>query len=176
VWTDRVRPHLGGKPTDVDRARWWWLGVHGGSGVSTLGRFLPGGADAQRWWPDPAFGGPSTVVLVCRTHLSGLEKARDAAAQWARSGVPEVLQLAGVVAVADAPGRLERPAAEALRLLDGAVPRLWTVPWIDDLRCVPPDESLPLPPALLPLRSALAALGPASSGPRAPRSTRAWTR
>lgn len=162
VWTEPVHPHLGGGSGEVNRAGWWWLGVHGGSGVSSLMRFLPGGADAHRWWPDPAFGGPRAVVLVCRTHLSGLERARDAATQWAAADVPAGLLLAGAVAVADAPGRLDRPAAEALRMLEAVVPRLWSVPWLDDLRCLAPGQSLPLPPTLLTLRSDLTALG---SGP-----------
>jgi hypothetical protein len=143
---------------ETKRASWWWLGVHGGSGASTLTRFLPGGTDAHRWWPDPIFGGPSAVILVCRTHLFGLDRARDAATQWAASDVPEGLLLAGAVAVADAPGRLDRPQSEALRLLEGIVPRLWTVPWLDELRCLAPGENLPLPPALLDLRTDLEAL------------------
>lgn len=162
VWTEPVHPHLGGKAGEVNRSGWWWLGVHGGSGVNSLMRFLPGGTDAHRWWPDPAFGGPRAVVLVCRTHLSGLERARDAATQWAAADVPAGLLLAGAVAVADAPGRLDRPAAEALRMLEAVVPRLWSVPWLDDLRCLAPGQSLPLPPALLALRSDLTVLG---SGP-----------
>jgi hypothetical protein len=158
VWKGPVRPHLGGRAFDAKRAGWWWLGVHGGAGVTTLCGFLPGGADAERCWPDPAAGGPNAVVLVCRTHLAGLDRARDAAGQWAASDVPPGLLLAGAVAVADAPGRLDRPQSEALRMLESVVPRLWVVPWIDDLRCTPAGDTLPLPPALLPLRADLEAL------------------
>ena len=163
AWTEPVHPHLGGRSGDPNHVGWWWLGVHGGGGVSTLMRFLPGGADSHRWWPEPRFGGPRAVVLVCRTHLAGLERARDAATQWASADVPANLLLAGAVAVADAPGRLDRPAAEALRMLEGVVPRLWSVPWIEDLRCPAPEQSLPLPPALLTLRSDLTALHSARS-------------
>jgi hypothetical protein len=158
VWTGPVHPHLGGRSDDVPGAGWWWLGVHGGSGVSTLAYFLPGGAQAHRWWPDPAFGGPPAVVLVCRTHLHGLQRARDAAAQWAAGDVPDHLLLAGVVTVADAPGKLHRPQSEGLRLLEAVAPRLWTVPWLDDLRFLPADGALPQPPALLRLGRDLAAL------------------
>jgi hypothetical protein len=121
-------------------------------------RFLPGGADAHRWWPDPARGGPSAVILVCRTHLVGLERARDAAAQWTAADVPAGVRLAGAVAVADAPGRLDRIQTEALRMLDVVVPRLWSVPWLDDLRCLAFGEKLPLPPSLLPLMTDLETL------------------
>ena len=158
VWTGPVHPHLGGRPTEVQRAGWWWLGVHGGSGVSTLDLLLPGGADAHRWWPDPAFGGPPAMILVCRTSRSGLERARDAAGQWAASDVPAGLLLAGAVTVADAPGRPARSQSEAVRMLEGVVPRLWMVPWLDDLRCLAPGEAIPLPPPLLTLRADLQAL------------------
>lgn len=158
IWDGPVHAHLGGRPVDGNGSGWWWLGVHGGTGVSTLERFLPGGADAQRWWPDPAFGGPSAVFLVCRAHLAGLDRARDAATQWAAADVPAGLLLAGVVVVADAPGRQTRVQSEAQRLLAAVVPRLWTVPWIDDLRSAADGDPLPLPPALLGLRTDLAAL------------------
>ena len=149
VWAEPVRPHLGGSDADDSAvASWWWLGVHGGAGVSTLAELLPGGAHAHRCWPDPAFGGPRAVVLVCRTHLAGLERARDAARQWASSDVPAGLLLGGAVAVADAPGRLPRPQSEALRLLSGAVPRLWTVPWIEELRAVDHPGRVTMPPAM----------------------------
>lgn len=149
VWSGPVRPHLGGGDVDtVASATWWWLGVHGGAGVTTLATFVSGGAHAHRRWPDPGFGGPRIVVLVCRTHLTGLERARDAARQWASSDVPAGLLLGGAVAVADAPGRLTRPQSEALRLLSGAVPRLWTVPWVEELRAADDLARLPAPPAL----------------------------
>jgi hypothetical protein len=163
-----VRPHLGGgDEDDLTTAEWWWLGVHGGAGVSTLAALLSGGAHAHRCWPDPAFGGPRIVVLVCRTQLSGLERARDAARQWASADVPAGLLLGGAVAVADAPGRLTRPQSEALRLLAGVVPRLWMVPWIEDLRAVEVPGDLPLPPALFRLRADLETLR--ARRPQAPR-------
>ena len=161
VWSGPVRPHLGGiRGEEPSTAAWWWLGVHGGAGVSTLSAFLPGGADAHRYWPDPAYGGPRAVVLVCRTHVAGLERARDAARQWASAAVPGGLLLGGAVAVADAPGRLTRSQSEALRLLVGAVPRLWAVPWLEDLRAVADPGRLPVPPALVRLGTDLEALRP----------------
>jgi hypothetical protein len=158
VWSGPVRPHLGGVDVDAAASSWWWLGVHGGAGVSTLAAFVPGGAQAHRCWPDPAHGGPRAVVLVCRTQVTGLERARDAARQWAASDVPAGLLLGGAVAVADAPGRLTRPQSEALRLLSGVVPRLWTVPWIEDLRAVDDPGRLPMPPNLVRLRNDLETL------------------
>jgi hypothetical protein len=159
VWSGPVHPHLGGDDGPVDpAASWWWLGVHGGAGVSTLAGHVPGGRHAHRYWPDPAHGGPRVVVLVCRTHLTGLERARDAARQWASADVPRGLLLGGAVAVADGPGRLGRPQSEALRLLAGVVPRLWPVPWLDEWRAVAEPPGGPVPPALRRLRADLDAL------------------
>jgi hypothetical protein len=163
VWTGPVRPHLGGEPPQPSHAGWWWLGVHGGAGVTTLAEFLPGGADAQRWWPNPAHGGPRAVVLVCRTYVHGLARARDAAQQWAAADVPAGLLLAGAVAVADAPGKLPRPQSEALRLLEGAVPRLWVVPWLEELRLLGDSSRLPLPSSLVRMSLDLDSLRPAGS-------------
>jgi hypothetical protein len=163
-WDVPPAPHLGGveqtpSPQDVARAGWWWLGVHGGAGVNTLVSFLPGGLDAYRRWPAPQLhAGPGAVILVCRTHAYGLARARDAMSQWQVGDVPEGLLLAGLVAVADAPGKLPRRQAEVLRLLAGAVPRLWTVPWLDELRMAEEPEELPLPPPLVRLSLDLEAL------------------
>lgn len=146
-----------GEPTG---AGWWWLGVHGGAGVTTLRVLVPGGLDAGRGWPDPAAGGPAAVVLVCRTHVVGLGGARDAVRQWAAGATAEGVLLAGLVAVADGPGRPARPQLELLRLLRGVVPRLWRVPWVEALRAVPAAE-LGLHPALAALADELAGLRPA---------------
>lgn len=163
-WEIEPVPHLGGveqRPSgeDVARAGWWWLGVHGGAGVNTLLSFLPGGLDAYRRWPAPRqHPGPGAVILVCRTHAYGLAQAREAVSQWQASDVPEGLLLAGLVAVADAPGKLPRRQSEVLRLLAGAVPRMWTVPWLDELRMVEDPQTLPLPPSLVRLSLDLEAL------------------
>ena len=129
--------------------------------MSTLSGAVPGGVDAFRRWPAPHLHrGPSAVVLVCRTHVQGLQRARAAVQQWQESCVPPGVRLAGLVAVADAPGaRLPRPQADLLRLVDGGLAailddgptptRLWTVPWVPELRSVRSWASLPVPPALV---------------------------
>ncbi|MFE6808595.1 DUF6668 family protein [Streptomyces sp. NPDC057681] len=111
-----------------------WLGCHGGAGVTTLQQTVPGGVDAGRVWPGPpATGGRQPVVLVCRSHASGLMAAQQAAVQWASGQVPHI-DLLGLVAVADAPGRLPRPLRDALRLVSGGVPRAWHLPWVEAWR------------------------------------------
>jgi hypothetical protein len=175
-WSQSPYAHLGGDAAQISGAGWWWLGVHGGAGVSTLAEFLPGGADAQRLWPPaPHLSATSDVViLVCRTHLSGLGRARDAIAQWQAGGVPTGLQVAGLVAVADAPGAPPRAAAEALRYLSGVL-RTWTIPWLEDLRWGRDILHLPLPPPFVRIAGDLAALQPVARrgatplrGPAAP--------
>lgn len=113
----------------------WWLGVHGGAGESTLARLVPGARAAGHAWPRPPISGPVPVrlVLVSRSHASGLRAAQKAATHWAAGGVGEV-ELLGLVVVADAPGRLPRPLRDLAALVAGGVPRTWHVPWVEDWR------------------------------------------
>ncbi|WP_367318307.1 DUF6668 family protein [Streptomyces sp. HUAS ZL42] len=110
---------------------WWWLGVHGGAGVSTLERAVPGGRDAGRAWP--VSGGSQSVVLVARTSANGIRAAQNAAQQWA-SGMVTGIDLLGLVVVADAPGRRPKVLQNLVRLVSGAVPRLWEIPWVEPWR------------------------------------------
>ncbi|GGX36630.1 hypothetical protein GCM10010353_59690 [Streptomyces chryseus] len=113
---------------------WWWLGCHGGAGVTTLEHAVPGGRDAHRMWPAGVPGWPAhPVVLVCRSSYGGLTAAQRAAAQWA-SGALLGVDLLGLVVVADAPGRLPRPLRDFCRLVSGGVPQTWTVPWVEPWR------------------------------------------
>ena len=50
--------------------RFSWIGTHGGAGASTLPTVY-GGHDSGRDWPGP--DDPPSVLLVARTHASGLE-------------------------------------------------------------------------------------------------------
>ncbi|GAA4998053.1 hypothetical protein GCM10023205_84820 [Yinghuangia aomiensis] len=112
---------------------WWWVSCHGGAGVSTLQALVPGGADGGRGWPILSGGGTSRVVLVARADARGLAQAQLAARQWASGGVPHV-QLMGLAAVADAPGRPPRALGDLLTLVSGGFPKLWTIPWMESLR------------------------------------------
>ncbi|ALU41374.1 hypothetical protein AS188_15910 (plasmid) [Kocuria flava] len=42
--------------------------------------------------------------------------------------------LAGLVIVADTPGRTPKSLAAATRVIAGGVPSTWVVPWIEELR------------------------------------------
>lgn len=133
---------------------WWWLGCHGGSGTSTLTAAVSGGADAGRYWPVPDAPGTARVVLVTRTHAHGLRAAQAAARQWASGALPGV-RLLGLVAVADAPGRLPRPLRELLSLISGGVPHLWELPWVEPLRLGEPPQQVQLPSSFAALAASL---------------------
>lgn len=125
-------------------ARWWWVGVHGGAGESTLASVSSGTRVADHAWPQVATAGVNpVVVLVARTHARGLLAAQAAAAHWAAgtSGV----DLLGLVLIADAPGRLPRPLKDLSALVAGGVPRVWRLPWHEPWRLgeVPSPESSP---------------------------------
>ncbi|MEU0844905.1 DUF6668 family protein [Streptomyces sp. NPDC005962] len=91
--------------------------------------------------------GSERVVLVARSSAHGLEAAQNAAQQWASRMVTGV-DLLGPVVVADAPGPLPRILRNRVRLVSGAVPRLWEIPWVGPWRFgetyEPPKECVSL--------------------------------
>lgn len=127
---------------------WWWIGCHGGAGVSTLASAFPQGADAGRSWPIPAPGAWGRAVLVTRSHASGLRRAQAAARQWASGAVPRTALL-GLVVVADAPGKLPPLLRDLVTLVSGAVPRVWPVAWMDELRVNPHVSTIDRPTSLM---------------------------
>ncbi|WP_308463450.1 DUF6668 family protein [Cellulomonas carbonis] len=145
----------------------WWLGVHGGAGESTLARLLPGGRAAGHAWPRPPATTytPTRVVLVARSHASGLQAAQRAATHWASGHLPD-MEVLGLVIVADAPGRLPRPLRDLAALVCGGVPRAWHVPWNEDWRLGRDATAETAPAAVRRLLADLHALIP-SSGPAA---------
>lgn len=111
----------------------YWLGAHGGAGETTF-RELLNGVECHHRWPSPTPEAPSpVVVLLARQTHRGLEAARRAAQDWASGQHPDVV-LAGLVIVADTPGKTPRSLAAATRVISGGVPFTWVVPWIEELR------------------------------------------
>jgi hypothetical protein len=130
------------EPARQDRATgdlgaWYWLGAHGGSGVTTLAAAAGGGVDASTLRSRPQCAGPLAVVVVARTSAHGLVRAQEIAARAAEEGM-SVLGVAatvmGLALVADAPGRLPKPLAELRHLVSGAYPNVWDVPWVEAWR------------------------------------------
>lgn len=110
---------------------YWWLGVHGGAGETSLARLDKNTRAAEHHWPITGAG--STVVLVARSNMSGLRAAQLAATEWASGTVPGI-HIAGLVILADAPGRLPKEIREFARVVGGGVPHLWHFPWIEAWR------------------------------------------
>lgn len=109
-----------------------WMSVHGGAGASTLARLL-GGVDVGHRWPDLTQGEPHTVLLVARTHSAGLQAVSQTLDILRRGDQPPGVQVAAVVLVADAPGRLPRQLNQRIKIIGSAV-AVHRVPWVSAWR------------------------------------------
>ncbi|MFF4506340.1 DUF6668 family protein [Streptomyces sp. NPDC001401] len=129
-------------PSAATARRYSWVGTHGGAGVSTLAAVY-GGHDCGRAWPGPE--DPRSVLLVARTHASGLAAALRTLEVFRLGEAPPGLDLDAVVLVADAPGRLPRPLDRQVRLIESLID-VYRVPWVSDWRLgdlggTPPRET-----------------------------------
>ena len=123
--------------------RFSWVATHGGAGTSTLATVF-GGFDAGRGWPLPERGEPASVLLVARTHETGLRAVLRSLDVFRRGDAPPGLDLDAIVLVADAPGRLPRQLAQRVRVIESMID-VYRVPWvpawrIGDLSGQPPRE------------------------------------
>ncbi|GAA3839445.1 DUF6668 family protein [Streptomyces chiangmaiensis] len=116
----------------ASRRKFAWLGTHGGAGTSTLATVF-GGFDAGRDWPRPERGEPSSVLLVARTHATGLRAALGFLDVFRRGDAPPGLDLDAVVLVADAPGRLPRRLAQHISVTESLID-VYRVPWVPSWR------------------------------------------
>ncbi|MCX4764245.1 hypothetical protein OG562_25445 [Streptomyces sp. NBC_01275] len=117
-------------PSAATPRRFSWLGTHGGAGVSTLCAVY-GGHDCGRDWPGP--GDPPSVLLVARTHATGLESVLRTLDVFRRGEAPQGLDLNAIVLVADAPGRLPRQLVQRVRFIESVID-VYRVPWVQDWR------------------------------------------
>jgi hypothetical protein len=108
----------------------WVFGAHGGAGETTIATLLPGARACERRWPTGHAA--ARVVVVARTHATGLLAAQETAIDWAAGNLPG--QLLGLVTIADAPGRLPRPLNELESLVAGAFPHAWRIGWHEPWR------------------------------------------
>lgn len=141
-------------------ARVWWVGVHGGAGETTLATLLPESRATSHVWPLPVVDdGPApNVVLVARTHASGLKAAQEALRDWAAGDLP--VKLLGLVLIADAPGRLPKPLRDLAQLVAGGAPAVWRIPWHEPWRRGEPVEPVEAPAAIRSLLEELEELVP----------------
>lgn len=118
-----------------DHADLWLVGAHGGAGESSLAALRPGWRAAEHAWPTPGdVTDHCRVVLVARTHRSGLQAAQRTLRQWASGDLEQATELLGLVTIADAPGRLPRPLRDLATVVGGGAPRVWRLPWIEAWR------------------------------------------
>ncbi len=110
--------------------------------AADAGPAAPGPRPAGHAWPAPAAGSPaSRVVVVARTDHSGLLAAQRVAREWASGQVAGLVDLVGLVLVADAPGRRPKELRQLEQLVAGGYPRAWTLPWIDAWRLGPAEPA-----------------------------------
>ena len=141
-----VEPPVRGLPirSVSTTAALWWVGAHGGAGESTLASLDDRWQAAGHCWPAPATPGMvARCVVVARTHAPGLLAAQQALQQWAAYAAGPMVQLLGLVLVADAPGKLPTPLRDLVRVVSGGAPRVWEVPWVDAWRFGVTHESVP---------------------------------
>ena len=123
-----------------------WLSAHGGSGVTTLQAATGLGGDDTYLLPVADASCPVLMLVVARTHAHGLLCAQQLAAQAASSGLAlATYHLAGLVLVADAPGKLPKPLAELSQLISGGYPRTWRVPYVEAWRLGEPPSAANTP-------------------------------
>jgi hypothetical protein len=142
---------------------WWWIGCHGGAGISTLARLTGAGRQAREAVPTPAYGDPVAAVLVTRATAFTLWQTMGVLEQWKQRDWPTTLRLLGLVVVAASPRR--RPPRGAPRIVEERIdvmsrwlPRIWRVGWTDHLLAVDDPAALGIPPDVVVLRDDIRAL------------------
>lgn len=115
--------------SDIENTPVVLMGAHGGAGVTSLSKILGLPESGTEW---PVSG---SVLVVARSSYSGLQAAGLKAREWLEA--EQNLGLAGVVFVADAPGREPKELREQRKFIAGAYPRSWLIPWVPQWRLRP---------------------------------------
>lgn len=123
-----------GRFEDFSTVDLWVLGTHGDAGERTISSLLPLSAPTGHRWPvRPVDADPARVLLVCRSSHKGLKSAQRAAMEFVTGTLPTV-RVAGLVIVADAPGRLPKDLKDLAKVVSGGFPEVWQIPWIEEYR------------------------------------------
>lgn len=123
-------------------AAMWWVGAHGGAGENTLAALTLGSQPAGHAWPLPSDReAMSRATVVARTNYAGLMAAQRVAREWAAGTTSGLVELAGLVLIADAPGRRPKELRQLEQHVAGGYPRLWTLPWVEAWRMGPPSAA-----------------------------------
>lgn len=120
----------------------WLLGVHGGSGATTLAHVLAPAADAKGRWPGVFDRESPYVVLVARETISGLTRAHDLLRQHHANLAGPSLML-GLITVAARPGRVPPEIRRYRDVVGSLAGRVWQVPWFEEWTLVE-SEALPV--------------------------------
>ncbi|MCW4353406.1 hypothetical protein ONR57_08865 [Hoyosella sp. YIM 151337] len=123
----------------------WLLGAHGGAGVSTLTQVMLPAGDCMRKWPSGHPSESPLVVIVARTHGTGLSAAhRQIARYFPQGAVPDGLVFAGLITIADGPGKLPSAMRHHLSLVADAARKAggehWHLPWVEQWRTCPRED------------------------------------
>ena len=122
------------------------VGLHGGSGATTVSRLL-----GRRYWASPARVVPSrstgecNILFVARSSGVGIEQAVQAGQEWGAEHWPDLARV-GLLLVADGPktaSPLRTPAKHAARLF----PRTWRLSWVPSWHVTGTPDLTKLPPS-----------------------------
>ncbi|MFE3052100.1 hypothetical protein [Nocardia sp. NPDC059239] len=117
----------------------WLLGVHGGTGATTLSHVLAPAADSYRRWPGVFDRESPFVVLVARETIAGLTRAHDLLRQH-HAGLAGPCEVLGLITVAARPGRLPAEIRRYRDVVGSLAGQVWQLPWHEEWTLVEADE------------------------------------
>lgn len=142
MWNRRVPGHSGPAPLV------WLVGTHGGAGVTSLATSISFAGDAGRRWPGQIGSSGEVdspfVVLIARTHMSGLAAVHGALLSHMHSATPAGTQLLGIVTVADSDRPVSKPVGTRRNTVESLTRdvggQTWRLGWLEPWRSLEPHE------------------------------------
>ncbi|MFC4066729.1 DUF6668 family protein [Actinoplanes subglobosus] len=131
----------------------WWVGCHGGAGVTTMAKLTGIGVEMGAAWPQvPPDWRLPPVVLVARASAAGMRAAEAVVEQCRRTAGTDVM---GLVVVDASPKRPPRIVTERLQLIRGWLPAIWRVGWVETFLAADDPLDVGVPPDVQTVRHAL---------------------